>query len=530
MKVSKILALTIVPLMLLVSCDPPIIEEEVPTSYQYNDVDEEISLRRARRGTYPSDTPTIGDARILVIPIEFRDFPAEDMLKGAEGAREDLRKAYFGESEETGWESLKSYYHKSSYGKLNISGSVAEWYRPTDDYGNWYSAEEFVNNTSPNDQTGVSRYILGQLAIDIHVGLWESFVDDDGNPYQSRRHFLQDYDADGDGFVDAVQMIYSAPINYMGSDLFWAFRSQGSARHPNTAAPEFSAYVWMGYDFLYEHGYYDDNGKYHDWTAQEIANGTAKIDTHTIIHETGHCLGADDYYTYDKTDWGSLGATDMMDHNIGDHNAYTKGIYGWGDATVVTNEGEVTVKSFTDTGQMILVPAYQEDGKVRNTFIDNYLLIEYYKPTGLNEMDANYAFTGRYPKMPNEAGLRVYHVDARLGLFTYNRTKGQWDFIRYVSQISQTDDDSYIGIANSNTKSRSAVPSNRLIHALEVSGQNTLKSGITKYNSSMMWQLDDTFGYDTFVDFTLNSGDKLGYKFEVTAMNEEEVTLNFTLA
>ena len=63
-------------------------------------------------------------------------------------------------------------------------------------------------------------------------------------------------------------------------------------------------------------------------------------------------------------------------------------------------------------------------------------------------------------------------------------------------------------------------------------GQNTLKNSTftTRYSSSMMWQEGDTFGYDTFVDFTLNNGEKLGYKFEVTDMNEEDVTIKFSLA
>lgn len=524
MKTSKLLSLAVIPLMLLVSCDPV-----GPHYYNFNDKVEEITLRQARKSTYLGDMPTVGEARVMVIPIEFSDFPAENMLKGAEGVRQDLEKAYFGESEDTGWESLKSYYYKSSYGKLNITGQVLPWYRPTDpNSGLWHGAEELLEKTSDSDQTGISRYILGQLFLDIHLGLWEEFVDDDGNPYANRRDFLKDYDADGDGFIDAVQMIYSAPVHFRDSDLFWAFRSRGSAQYPNVASPEVSAYVWMGYDFLYENGYYED-GTYHNWTDEQIIDGTAKIDAHTIIHETGHCLGADDYYTYDNNDWGPLGATDMMDHNIGDHNAYTKGIYGWGDAKVFTNEGEITVKSFTDTGEMILVPAYKEEGEVKNTFIDNYLLIEYYKPTGLNAHDAKYSLNGNYPKMPNVAGIRVYHVDARLGLYTYSKTKG-WQFVRYVTQIYATDDESYIDIANSNTKSRSAVATNRLIHALEVSGKNTLKNGFSRYNSTMMWQVGDTFGYDTFTDFKLNNGELLGYKFEVTAMNDEEVTINFSLA
>ncbi|MFA7701201.1 MAG: hypothetical protein WCX85_05000, partial [Bacilli bacterium] len=290
-------------------------------------------------------------------------------------------------------------------------------------------------------------------------------------------------------------------------------------------------FVWLGYDFLHDNGYYDNLGVYHNWTDEEIINGTAKIDAHTIIHESGHALGADDYYTYDSgNDWGALGGTDMMDYNIGDHNAYTKSIFGWSDPIVVTGEGEVTLESFTDTGDAILLPAYKEDGQVNNSLMDEYIMIEYYRPTGLNEMDATYNYTGNYPKMPDIPGIRVYHVDSRLGLFTYSNNV--WQFVRYVSFVSGTDDNSYIGIANSNTKSSSAVSANKLIHALEVSGQNTLKntSFAARYSSSMMWQEGDTFGVDTFIDFKLNNGEYLGYKFEVKSMNDTEVKIEFSLA
>ena len=44
--------------------------------------------------------------------------------------RQNIQKAFFGTESETGWESLKSYYSESSYGKLNIDGTVTNWYTP----------------------------------------------------------------------------------------------------------------------------------------------------------------------------------------------------------------------------------------------------------------------------------------------------------------------------------------------------------------------------------------------------------------
>lgn len=531
MKPNKIPAIAIFSVFILASCGPTVIEDNF---YRFNDKEAVATLTQARKGTYISDMPRSGESRVLVVPVEFSDFPASGMLRGAEGAREDLRKAYFGESEETQWESLSSYYAKSSYGKVNITGQVMPWYRPKNPSkpSQWYTTEEIISSYGSSEgSTGISRLILGWFYTDYAIDMYQNVLDDEGNPYATAAAFFKDYDGDGDGYIDAVQMVYSAPVNHLSSDLFWAFRSVDSSSAPNKNSPFPCAYVWLGYDFIYENGYYDNLGVYHDWTDAEIIAGTAEIDAHTIIHESGHALGADDYYTYDQKDWGALGGTDMMDYNIGDHNAYTKGIFGWADPIVVTGEATVKIKSFTDTGEAIVLPAYRADGEVSNSLLDNYIMIEYYRPTGLNELDSTYNYTGRYPKMPNVPGIRIYHVDSRLGLFTYGSTSG-WQFVRYVSTVTATDSNSYIDIANSNTKSRSANPSYRLIHALEVSGENTLKNTTfnTRYSSSMMWQEGDTFGYDTFVDFTLNNGEKLGYKFEVTDMNDTDVTIKFSLA
>lgn len=531
MKPNKISAIAIFSVFVLASCGPQVIEDNY---YRFNDKEEAVTLAQARKSNYKSDMPRSGDSRVLVVPVEFSDYPASGMLRGAEGAREDLRKAYFGDSEDTQWESLSSYYAKSSYGEVNISGQVMPWYRPVhrDSPTQWYATDEIVESFGTTDgDSGIARLILSWIYEDYYMNdLWKEVTDDEGNLYTSRSNFFKDYDGDGDGFIDVIQMVYSAPIQHLDSDLFWAFRSADTSGNPNKNTPWPCAFIWVGYDFIYENGYYDNLGEYHEWTDAEIINGTAKIDAHTIIHETGHALGADDYYTYDSKDWGPMGGTDMMDYNVGDHNAYTKGIFGWADPIVVTGEATVTVKSFTDAGEAIVLPAYREDGQVNNSLLDNYIMIEYYRPTGLNEMDATYSYTGRYPKMPDIPGIRVYHVDSRLGLFTYGSVSG-WQFVRYVSEVTGTDDNSYIDIANSNTKSRSANPNFRLLHALEVSGQNTLSNSSFRinYNSSMMWQEGDTFGVDTFVGFTLNNGNKLGYKFEVTDMNDADATIKFSL-
>lgn len=529
MKPNKLLALAIMPVLLLASCG------ENPTGdnyYRFYDKPVTTTFRQARKGEVKSDIPSKGNARVLVVPVEFADFPASDLLRGADGAHEDIEKVYFGESEDTQWESLKSYYYKSSYGNVNISGQVMPWYQVRDpnNHDQWFTTEEMVNGYgTPSGDTGIARLILGWIYNDYAMSLYHNVTDDEGNPYTSGAAFMKDYDADGDGFIDVLEMVYSAPIQHLNSDLFWAFRSSDSSSSANVNRPSICGFVWLSYHFVFENGYYED-GTYKNWTDAQIIDGTAKVDAHTFIHESGHAFGLDDYYTYDSNDWGAMGGTDMMDYNVGDHNAFSKGALGWSNPLVVTGPSTVKVKSFTDTGDAIMLPAYRKDGQVNNTFVDNYILIEYYRPTGVNAMDATNNYAGRYPKMPDVPGIRIYHVDARLGLFTYGNTSG-WQFVRYVSTVTATDSNSYIGIANSNTKSFSAVANNKLLHVLEKSGLTTLRtSSLARYSSSMMWQAGDSFGVNTFVNFTLNNGEKLGYKFTVDSMDDEEVQITFSLA
>ena len=66
--------------------------------------------------------PSTGEVKVLVIPVLFKNETVPANLV------ENINKAFFGTSNDTGWESLSSYYYKSSYGTLNITGTVLEPY------------------------------------------------------------------------------------------------------------------------------------------------------------------------------------------------------------------------------------------------------------------------------------------------------------------------------------------------------------------------------------------------------------------
>ena len=94
-------------------------EEE---KYQRTYVDEYLEATGMPR------LPSKGDSKILVVPVIFsdmKDLVSEDEITQM---REDLNTAFFGESEDTGWESVSSYYEKASYNQVHLNGEVSQVY------------------------------------------------------------------------------------------------------------------------------------------------------------------------------------------------------------------------------------------------------------------------------------------------------------------------------------------------------------------------------------------------------------------
>ena len=124
-----------------------------------------------------------------------------------------------------------------------------------------------------------------------------------------------------------------------------------------------------------------------------------------FIHEFGHILGAEDYYDTAYAGSSPLDGNDIMDAEIGDHNAYTKFNLGWiTNARLVVTDTEITVTldAFSESGDTLIIAnnfdpslgVYQE-----------YYIIVYYTEDELNSGVGGY-FDGE--------GIIVYHVNASL--------------------------------------------------------------------------------------------------------------------
>lgn len=315
----------------------------------------------AQNHKYVRGIKSTGTQKLLIIPVCFTDYPAPTDFK------ENIELAFFGTEEDTGWESVQSFYKKSSYGKLNITGTVLESFQTNE-------PSTYFENLSTDPVDSEEEIIVRAFEY------YDSSVD------------FSDYDCDKDGFVDSVIIIYSTPRQVSMSNTLWkafvSFICYKDICYDNTSVC-FS--MFASYTYMFD---------------KTRAKKELKRNTEVYIHETGHLLGLEDYYDNNLSTGsdGGLGQSDMMDHNVGDHNAFTKMMLGWACPYVVTGVNtSITLNPFTSSGDCIIIPKLWKD-----SFFAEYYLIDFYTPDGLYEYS-----------LGNEgiftiSGVRIYHVIATL--------------------------------------------------------------------------------------------------------------------
>ena len=209
------------------------------------------------------------------------------------------------------YDSLHAYYQRSSYGKLNISGTAFAY---TAKHPRSYYNDENINELFAEALT----------ALDDET---KANVD------------FEDYDANDDGVIDTVYLHFAGENSGWGST-WWSNRN-----------------YYYGEDVTF------DGKKIGSIITLHLpSNGEEGL--RTAIHETGHALGLPDYYSYnssyvekDPSYRTGILTFDMMNNNIGDHNAYSKWLLGWIDESkitrIVANENGITVKRGTGEAEAI---------------------------------------------------------------------------------------------------------------------------------------------------------------------------------
>ena len=483
---------------------------------KYVSANESVNINDLDYNTY-----TTGTQPILVLPIVFSDktFSAKEL--------EEIKILTGGKAEETKyWESLGSFYQKSSYGKLNLTFTYSD---PVD---MGMSAKSFYSKYSKTEDA--TNYGLGAaMALKKGVSAYKKAHGNDST---------KPFDTDNDGYIDSVIMIYAenqTPSYDSDGSVFWAYRfwdiwnesgtEAGNYVDPNVSSPVGNSYFWASLGFFYE--------------GTGTRDSHTGIDAHTLIHEFGHMLGADDYYnTDDEPTSEPSGCKAMMAFNVLDHDIFNKLQFNWVTPHYVNGSCTISIRPSESSGDCIILT--DPDGW-NGTAFDEYVIIEFFTPTGLNQLDSEETYPG-WDGMGSTGydnpGIRMWHVDNRLA--KCNASSGK-------TTAYYSDKEVRSGNLGSNTYYPVIAASNSTTTDTEVAaGKNfdalTLISSKGSKFDSQNWSEDDDLFHEgdvfSLVDSkvsgkyqryfankkTLNNGNSLPYEVQIGQITSEGATLRFT--
>ena len=410
--------------------------------------------------------PSTGDIHALVIPVQFKgDTITQTQLN-------NLNVAFNGNSTDTGWESVQSYYKKASYGKLNLTFDIQSVYSAK------YNSTYYANYSEKYWQDGEQYTRTGEEII-----LTEALA------YYESRLDLTKYDTNGDGTIDAVYLIYSASVDYDDADFYWAYVTwyYGENQYDNLDA---YYYLFAGFDFMDESTSRDPGSGY------DTIPGL-KINAATYIHETGHLLGLDDYYDYDLSTGSNegLGGADMMDYTVGDQNVYSKIMLGWLEPTIVNETATLTIQSSQASGSAILIPL-----NFNNSYFCEYLLVDLYSAQGLNALHASVSNSILYDGA--SYGVRIYHVSSSIN-DPYNNDFG-----------------SFTDYNNTST-------SIALIKLVEADGDTKFSSSGGYASRTDLWKAGKKLS-DAFPSYKRNDGKKINFDITVNSVSATSASITVT--
>ena len=439
---------------------------------------------------------SIGEINALVIPVNFLD-----TNKSKNNTKlTNIKNAFFGQSSKTSYYSVSEYYYKTSYGQLKFNGFVTDFYTFPKTIAEMQKVSKSVSTSRR-----IAAYALDWF--------YNTYPDVD----------ISKFDIDNDKYIDALYLIYDHPYTMPTNtdELFWAYvdhtyRNEGrDGEIRNNHETCVSTYAWISYDFLKK-------------------NGTNKPDTRTLIHESGHIFGLEDYYnTSNNGVFQPTGFMDMMDCNIGDHTAFSKMLLNWVTPIVIKDETTINIHPFSSSGDLILIPTSKG---WNGTPYDEYLLLEFYSPVQTNSKDAGVKYNyinsngekGSF-KFFSKPGLKVYHVDARLGLFETKNSGVPFALLDDVNLDEKID--KYINEKTNNYCIDFAFDNSPtyyqdkpvLYHLLERGGDNTFKEGNPGGNETLFVAGDN---FNNF-NFTFNNGGSLPFTFKIDLLNKNNIQLTF---
>lgn len=316
--------------------------------------------------------PTTGDVKILVLLISFRDKPNIN-------SKQLINNKIFGAGSQADFplESLRSFYSRSSYGQLKISGNILGWYKTS------YSREEVISRKPVSEAAARDNLIQEVISY-----------------YDAQGHDFSQYDNNGDGDIDYVAIVWSGEHEEW-SDFWWAYQTSVVDRSFKVDGKSLSVYSWQ-------------------WESYSYPNGIFKPST--LIHETGHALGLPDLYDYKDGVGpnGGVGGLDMMADSYGDHNCFHKFLLDW-IQPVTLNSGDVYITlnpSETSRDSLLIMPRTKA-----GTLFGEFFMVQNRFKKG-NDIE--------YPA----SGLLIWHIDSTLDItgndFKFDNSYTDHKYIRLM--------------------------------------------------------------------------------------------------
>ena len=263
--------------------------------------------------------PTHGEGKIAVFLIDFPDYRNENAMATAE-YYDDL---YFGDGVKTSsWSdpmTVAGFYKEQSYGKLELSGQVFDWYTAEHE-------RSYYDNRKAELVLEAAEY------------------------YRAQGVDFSQFDGDSDGVIDSIVYHFAGEYSTNKEDPWYSGVAYGES------SVEFGEISGLKFT-----------------TMVQVKEGASADSSPIVIvcHELMHTLGMLDLYG--EVSYGLMPTDDLMSTNDLMINPYTKMMLGWIDTVkVITGDvDDVSLGVCEDTGDAAIVTdAY-------NGLFDEFYLVAY---------------------------------------------------------------------------------------------------------------------------------------------------------
>lgn len=435
--------------------------------------------------------PKEGDIHMLVIPVWFTNSTSFFREDQKQEILTDLEYVFNATREDGNFYSVKQFYELESSGKVTITSTISEFYECS------YASTHY-GDTIESDI--VATHDLCDSAIQWYFN-------------NHTAESINDYDANNDGKVDAVSLVYAATyygtIGDQNGTTAFQFKDVNASENRKYNNGSFSPLGGI-YGFkksstgtLPKDSVVTDLSAYYPAT---IVNSGSR----TIIHETAHMFGFDDLYedNHATTKYSPAGKFSMQDSDYGGHDPYQMNLVGWSKPQIYDASdyeiGEtitLSINDFATSGNNILLT---REFNASNSLFDEYMLLELLAPTGLNKYDAknsSYKFI--------DPGIRLWHVNSILedmsdsGKETSEISNSKWTNLKYSNNDQSSEYD--------------------LTHWIRNNKEEPYDTTSTVKDSYGLFKSGDHFDMGTYQSQFVNGDkldnkEKLGWEFDVNSI------------